>query len=119
MNVDAIRSQLQNAEERFEHAKADMAASFETNPAYAIVWKAGSVLLAQARYEIAMHISVDDFGEDDASLEAELNDWAKAQLSRLDGLVRTDSKSTSAMSNVESDAKAQATLELLEMILGR
>jgi len=118
--VSHIRDDLDYAVEAYEKVKAEFATAFETNPAYTIEWRGGPMMLAQARYELALDL-LPEIGTHpketyDALLEARLNEWRERTLRHIGGMVRTESKSTSAMTNIWADAQAQATLELLEKL---
>jgi hypothetical protein len=111
--VSHIQAELEAAGAAFKEATEEFMEGFNTNPSYTLEWKTGRMILAQARYEIALDL----LGEgDDPDFKGTLMYWQKQQMRHLDNLVRTESKSTSAMSNIIADGKAQATLELLEKI---
>lgn len=111
---------LRNTESQFEAEKAEFLRKFETNPAQAFEWRTGPLLLAQARYEIALAVGITDHDGDaltDEQIADGIKQWVKRTTRQLDNMLRTESRSTSAMSNLNEDAKNQATLELYGAIL--
>lgn len=107
---------FRSAFKQYDAAKEKFLELFATNPAYALEWQTGTMLLAQARYEIALEFEDVINNEDEAGFAEMLAEFEKRTLRRAGDLVRTESKSTSQMSNINEDAKAQAALEIIELI---
>lgn len=126
--VKRLGRKLQSDMKAYELQKVEFTESFETNPNYAFQWKASRVMLAQARYELALELLPghtaasyeDEHLADDHELVVKLAQncfkWRDRNLDSLGNLARFESRSTSAMTNLVEDATVYATLELLERV---